>query len=76
MKAYIMIKIRAGEVKEVVNHLRKVNGVLEAHMTFGPYDAVAVVETADIARLGAITASEIQPIPGVEQTLTCLAVDL
>lgn len=76
MKAYIMIKIRAGEVREVVHQLRKVNGVLEAHMTFGPYDAVAVVETPDIARLGAITASEIQPIPGVEQTLTCLAVDV
>ena len=76
MKAYIMIKIRAGEVKDVVHQLRKVQGVVEAHMTFGPYDAVAVVETADIARLGAITASEIQPIPGVEQTLTCLAVDV
>lgn len=76
MKAYIMIKIRAGEVGDVVRQLRKVSGVVEAHMTFGPYDAVAVVEAADIARLGVITASEIQPIPGVEQTLTCLAVDL
>jgi|GEM_PF-3197300 len=45
-------------------------------MTFGPYDGVAVVEAADIAKLGAITALEIQPIPGVEQTLTCLAVDV
>ncbi len=76
MKAYIMIKIRAGEVKDVVHELRKLEGVVEAHMTFGPYDAVAVVETSDIARLGAITASQIQPIPGVEQTLTCLAVDV
>jgi DNA-binding Lrp family transcriptional regulator len=76
MKAYVMIKIRAGEVRDVVNNLRKVNDVVEAHMTFGPYDAVAVVETADIAKLGAITALEIQPIPGVEQTLTCLAVDV
>jgi DNA-binding Lrp family transcriptional regulator len=76
MKAYVMIKIRAGEVRDVVNNLRKVNDVVEAHMTFGPYDAVAVVETADIAKLGAITALEIQPIPGVEQTLTCLAVDM
>lgn len=76
MKAYIMIKVRAGEVKDVVHQLRKLNGVTEAHMTFGPYDALAVVETADIARLGAITANEIQPIPGVEQTLTCLAVDV
>ncbi len=76
MKAYIMIKIHAGEVKDVVGHLRKIKGVTEAHMTFGPYDAVAVVEAADIAVLGAITALEIQPIPGVEQTLTCLAVDV
>ena len=74
MKAYIMIKIRAGDVKEVVQQLRKVGDVVEAHMTFGPYDAVAVVDTTDLARLGAITALEIQPIPGVEQTLTCLAV--
>ncbi len=76
MKAYIMIKIHAGDVKEVIGHLRTISGVVEAHMTFGPYDAVAVVEAVDIAKLGAITALEIQPIPGVEQTLTCLAVDV
>jgi len=76
MKAYVMIKIRAGEVKEVVGQLRKVEGIQEAHMTFGPYDAVAVVETSDLAALGKITALAIQPIPGVEQTLTCLAVDV
>ncbi len=76
MKAFVLIKIRAGEVKEVVRQLRKVDGVVEAHMTFGPYDAIAVVETGDISRLGSITASAIQPIPGVEQTLTCLAVEV
>jgi DNA-binding Lrp family transcriptional regulator len=76
MKAYVLIKIRAGEVKEVVKNLRKIPGVVEAHMTFGPYDAVAEVETPDVAKLGAITASAIQPIPGVEQTLTCLAVEI
>ncbi len=73
MKAYVLSKIRAGEVKDVVQSPRKVDGVTEAHMTFGPYDAVAEVETAGISNLGAITASKIQPIPEVEQTLTCLA---
>ena len=76
MKAYVLIKIRAGEVKDVVRQLRKVEGVTEAHMPFGPYDAVAVVDAPDISRLGSITASAIQPIPGVEQTLTCIAVDV
>jgi len=76
MKAYVMIKIHAGEIKGVVEQLRKIKGIVQADMTFGPYDAVAVVETRDIAALGAITALEIQPISGVEQTLTCLAVDV
>lgn len=76
MKAYVMIKIRAGEVKDVVSQLRRIKTVKEAHMTFGPYDAVAVVETEDVATLGKVTALDIQPIPGVEQTLTCLAVDV
>jgi DNA-binding Lrp family transcriptional regulator len=76
MKAYIMIKIRSGEVKNVVHQLRKIKEVVEAHMTFGPYDAVAVVDAVDLAKLGSITALEIQPIPGVDQTLTCLAVDV
>ncbi len=76
IKAYVLLKVCAGELKDVVRTLRKVGGVIEAHMTFGPYDAVAVVETTDLAKLGAITVSAIQPIPGVEQTLTCLAVDV
>jgi DNA-binding Lrp family transcriptional regulator len=76
MKAYVLIKIRAGDVKDVIKSLRKVEGIVEAHMTFGPYDAVAVVETTDVTALGNITAAMIQPIPGVEQTLTCLAVDI
>jgi DNA-binding Lrp family transcriptional regulator len=76
MKAYILIKIRTGEVRQVVKQLRKVEMVKSAEMTFGPYDAVAVVESGDVGKLGSLLASEIQPIPGVEQTLTCLAVDV
>lgn len=76
MKAFVLIKVRAGDVPEVLKNLRTVEGVVEAHMTLGPYDAIAVIETADVAKLGAITARRIQPIPGVEQTLTCLAVDV
>jgi DNA-binding Lrp family transcriptional regulator len=76
MKAYVLIKTRPGEVKEVVRQLRKTENVNEAHMTFGPYDAVAVLETSDLNGLGGLIASAIQPIPGVEQTLTCIAVDV
>ncbi len=76
MKAYILINIRVGSVSEVVRHLRRVPNVVEANMTFGPYDAVAIVESDDVNHLGRILADEIQPIPGITETLTCLAVQV
>jgi DNA-binding Lrp family transcriptional regulator len=75
MKAFVMIEIRTGEIQEVVRQVRRLKGVAEAHMTFGPYDAVAVIEASDIKDLGRILATGVQPIPGVLDTMTCLAVD-
>jgi DNA-binding Lrp family transcriptional regulator len=76
MKAYILVNIRTGEIHEVVRQLRRVEGVIEANMTFGPYDAVAVVQANDVNHLGSILALGIQPIPGVIETLTCLSVEV
>jgi DNA-binding Lrp family transcriptional regulator len=76
MKAYVLIKTRPGELKAVVSQLRKIENVVEAHMTFGPYDAVAVLESPDLSGLGNLIASVVQPVPGVEATLTCVAVDV
>jgi DNA-binding Lrp family transcriptional regulator len=76
MKAYILISIRTGEIHEVVRQLRRLKGVIEANMTFGPYDAIAVVEANDVNHLGNILATQIQPIPGVVETLTCLSVEV
>lgn len=75
MKAYVLITISTGQIEQVVEHLRRVDGVIEANMAFGPYDAVAVVNAEDIKALGKIMAARIQPIPGVIDTLTCLVVD-
>lgn len=76
MKAYVLIKVRTGEIRDVVRHMRKIETVRDVTMTFGPYDAVALVEARDLNGLGDTLANDIQPIPGVEETLTCLAVDL
>lgn len=76
MKAFVLIKVHAGEVREVVRQLREMEMVTEAHMTFGPYDAVAVIDSAELADIGRLIATTIQPISGVEQTLTCLAVEV
>jgi len=75
MKAYVLINTRTGEVRDVVRQLVKVEGVAEANMTFGPYDVLAIVTAHDINHLGKILSTTIQPIPGITQTLTLLAVE-
>ena len=75
MKAYVLITAQTGEASAVVRQITRVKGVLEGHITFGPYDAVAVVEAESTKEVGHIVHNEIQPIPGILDTLTCLAVD-
>ncbi|MFN2128153.1 MAG: Lrp/AsnC family transcriptional regulator [Anaerolineales bacterium] len=75
MKAYVMIDVRPGSIPEVVDNLRRVEGVREANMTFGPYDVVSVIETEEVNAIGRMIAREIQPIPGILDTLTCLVLD-
>ncbi|MBN1667191.1 MAG: Lrp/AsnC ligand binding domain-containing protein [Anaerolineales bacterium] len=76
MKAYVLIDIRTGDISQVVGHLKRVEGVIEADVTFGPYDAVAIVEGVNVEQIGRIITSQIQPIPGVLETLTCLAIEI
>lgn len=76
MKAYVFLHVRPGSVPEVVRNLRRLEGMKDANMTLGPYDVIAIVESNDINRLGKLVASEIQPIPGVIDSVTSLVVEL
>lgn len=75
MNAYVLIRIRPGTIPEAINNMRRLKGIKQASMTFGPYDVVAVVEAKNVSELGELIAKEIQPIPGVLETITCLVVD-
>jgi len=73
VKAYVLIRSQLMETTGVVEMIRKVKGVLSADVTFGPYDAVIQVEAGDLDALSRIIIQEIRTIPGVLETLTCLA---
>lgn len=75
MKAYVLIHVRTGSINEAIRNMKRLPEIEEANMTFGPYDIVAVIKATDVNHLGHIIASEIQPIPGVLDTLTCLVVE-
>jgi DNA-binding Lrp family transcriptional regulator len=75
MKAIILIKMNAGDLREAFRDLKRLRSVAEAHLTFGPFDAIVVVQADNLGVLGRIVAREIQLIPGVVETCTCLMVD-
>jgi len=75
MKAYVLITARTGEVGAIIRQIKRIEGVLDADITFGPYDAVVVVQAENVKKIGNVVHSEIHPVPGVLDTLTCLAVD-
>lgn len=75
MKAYVLVHTQAMETAEAVNLMRKVKGVVAADITFGPYDAVAQVEADNLDHIGRIVIHEIRTLPGVVDTLTCVAVN-
>jgi DNA-binding Lrp family transcriptional regulator len=75
MKAIVLMTVSTGEIHAVVRDIRRLKSVQEVYSAFGPYDVIAIVEANDLSRLGAIVSGDIQPIPGVEKTITCLAVE-
>jgi DNA-binding Lrp family transcriptional regulator len=75
MKALILIKMATGETRAALRDLRRLRTVTESHMTFGPFDAIATVDVNDLSHLGRVVAEEIQTIPGVVSTLTCVLVE-
>ena len=75
MKAYVLIKVSTGDIPTALKLLRRLDCAREVTRTFGPFDAIAVLEAPSIEAISSCIAHEIQSIPGITETCTCLAID-
>ncbi|MBI5955401.1 MAG: Lrp/AsnC ligand binding domain-containing protein [Chloroflexi bacterium] len=75
-KAYVLVKTEADKTSSVVIALRCTPGVTTADAITGPYDAVAVMEGADVNAVGKVVLNDIRGIPGIRATLTCFVVQV
>ena len=76
IQAYVLIRIYPNRIKEVIQHVQKMEGVIQAHAVTGPFDGIAYVQAADIKELGRLILSEIQNLDGVRDTTTCLVMEI
>ncbi|MFB6253694.1 MAG: Lrp/AsnC family transcriptional regulator [Halobacteriaceae archaeon] len=71
--AYIMIKANTSEADRLLEDVKDIDGILDAHIVAGDVDLIAKVEVESPEDVKEIAATNIQSIAGVETTETYIA---
>jgi len=72
-QALILGKISHRAPRDIIKKFKKIDGVSEANLIFGPYDFYALIKTETKETMGD-TALKIRSIEGVLDSLTCYVV--
>lgn len=75
MKALILVKFTSLETRDAYRQLKGLKAVTASFMVYGRFDAVAIIQAKNLEEIRHILFSEIQPIPGVIETLPCIIVE-
>lgn len=75
MKAIVLVKFTSLESKDSYLILRNLKSVTESYMVYGRFDAAVFIQADSLEDIRRIILSEIQPIPGVIETLPSLIVE-
>ena len=70
--AYILLNTEIGAEPQVINALRKIEGVKEAHSLWGVYDIIANVRAENIEKLKHIITKQIERIGKITSKLTMI----
>ncbi len=73
--AYVLIKANTSEADRLLEHVRDLENVLDAHVVAGDVDLIAKVEVDSPQAVKDIVANNIQAIDGVENTETYISMD-
>ncbi|RNJ76734.1 MAG: Lrp/AsnC family transcriptional regulator [Nitrosopumilus sp. H8] len=73
--AYVLINCELGSEEAVIAELKSIEGVGEVHGTFGAYDILAKVESAQVETLREIITWKIRKIPKIRSTLTLMGIE-
>ncbi len=75
MRAYILINVRPGRVRDVVNAVAQMEGVRHVDACWGVPDVFVYAETSNDRKLNELVMDKVQKLEGVERTETHIAVE-
>ncbi len=73
--AYVLINCDLGYEEQIIEELKHISDVKEIHGTFGAYDILAKVESANVENLRDTITWKIRRLDRVRSTLTLLVID-
>lgn len=76
MKAFVLIKVEPGKVREVMESLAQMRAVKEAYCLTGPDDILAVLESEDAKSISEVVISNLHGVEGIRGTDTRLVIEL
>lgn len=74
-KALVLLTLEPTSETTVLEKLRKLKGVTEAHFLYGPYDAYVIIQGKTSAELQSLVIDHIRRIEGINSTMTCFIAD-
>jgi DNA-binding Lrp family transcriptional regulator len=68
--AIVLIDAHAGAVRDIMEGLKRIPGVVEAYGVTGPHDIVVKIELGRFEEIAETVSQSIHKLPGVKNTLT------
>lgn len=72
--AFVLINVEIGSEDEVLRSLKPISEVKEAHLVYGVYDIIALIETETMQELKDAVSWKIRRVDKVRSTLTMIVV--
>jgi DNA-binding Lrp family transcriptional regulator len=75
-KVFVLVETEVGKTREVYSTLHKLTEIKTIDVVTGLYDIIATIEGEDLDKITSFIASKIHSVPGINRTVTCLALHL
>lgn len=74
-KAFVLINVESGSETDVVDQIKKVDGVEEAYYSYGVYDVISKVKADSMDKLKDMVTRKIRTLDHVRSTLTLIMME-
>jgi len=74
-RAFVLINVESGSEDEVLNELKKIEGIEEAYFSYGVYDLITKIKADTMEKLKEMVTRQIRSLSKVRSTLTLIMME-